>query len=291
MNAVQKFLLKTSTAALVAAGLVAGSTVANAMGVPAGANILNQWNLFDHPDGGEAPPTYGLRLDGLISGSSGDEWTFSFQDTPGDGRNAVDIGTSTVIMTLFEVGGVQNININGTVFGGRRKHGSNGTDATDVFGNAGADGWVDAFAGTWGLDFTYRANVTSTANDIPLRVTADNSLLNTGTLTSIDVASVVAGSVFNLEDEAGRHPYSFRYEDNNHRCGGHADVLCADRAVGNGWLNHSVTPGTDPNPHIYSSDFLFTGVQVVPLPAALPLMITGLGAFGLLSWRRKKASA
>ena len=32
-------------------------------------------------------------------------------------------------------------------------------------------------------------------------------------------------------------------------------------------------------------------VNQVPLPAALPLFATGLGAFGLLSWRRKRKSA
>ena len=30
--------------------------------------------------------------------------------------------------------------------------------------------------------------------------------------------------------------------------------------------------------------------HVVPLPAALPLFATGLGALGLLGWRRKKAA-
>src|SRR5262245_3699413 len=34
-----------------------------------------------------------------------------------------------------------------------------------------------------------------------------------------------------------------------------------------------------------------TGVETVPLPAALPLFATGLGALGLLGWRRKKKAA
>jgi hypothetical protein len=32
----------------------------------------------------------------------------------------------------------------------------------------------------------------------------------------------------------------------------------------------------------------FDGLSDVPLPAALPLFATGLGALGLLGWRRKK---
>jgi hypothetical protein len=34
-----------------------------------------------------------------------------------------------------------------------------------------------------------------------------------------------------------------------------------------------------------------TGVSAVPLPAALPLFATGLGALGLLGWRRKRKAA
>jgi hypothetical protein len=40
-----------------------------------------------------------------------------------------------------------------------------------------------------------------------------------------------------------------------------------------------------PNPHNS------VGVPEVPLPAALPLFITGLGALGLFGWRRKKKVA
>ena len=35
----------------------------------------------------------------------------------------------------------------------------------------------------------------------------------------------------------------------------------------------------------------FTPVGATPLPAALPLFATGLGALGLLGWRRKRKAA
>jgi hypothetical protein len=38
-------------------------------------------------------------------------------------------------------------------------------------------------------------------------------------------------------------------------------------------------------------DFVLTEVATTPLPAALPLFATGLGALGLLGWRRKKKAA
>jgi len=34
-----------------------------------------------------------------------------------------------------------------------------------------------------------------------------------------------------------------------------------------------------------------TGTVTTPLPAALPLFATGLGALGLLGWRRKRKAA
>jgi hypothetical protein len=37
-----------------------------------------------------------------------------------------------------------------------------------------------------------------------------------------------------------------------------------------------------------SGDFLTTPVTSTPLPAALPLLATGLGGLGLLGWRRKR---
>jgi len=40
-----------------------------------------------------------------------------------------------------------------------------------------------------------------------------------------------------------------------------------------------------------TGDFTISAVSATPLPAALPLFATGLGAMGLLGWRRKRKSA
>ena len=58
------------------------------------------------------------------------------------------------------------------------------------------------------------------------------------------------------------------------------------------------------DPHIYTNipgltleisqgidNIVGTAAAATPLPAALPLFATGLGALGLLGWRRKKKSA
>jgi hypothetical protein len=42
---------------------------------------------------------------------------------------------------------------------------------------------------------------------------------------------------------------------------------------------------------VFSDAVTFEPVSQVPLPATLPLFATGLGALGLLSWRRKRKLA
>jgi hypothetical protein len=49
----------------------------------------------------------------------------------------------------------------------------------------------------------------------------------------------------------------------------------------------AITPGI-PNE---TFQILGAASSATPLPAALPLFATGLGAFGLLGWRRKRKNA
>jgi hypothetical protein len=51
-------------------------------------------------------------------------------------------------------------------------------------------------------------------------------------------------------------------------------------------VSESTTPFTFNNTNITAS--AVSDVEAVPLPAALPLFATGLGALGLLGWRRKR---
>ena len=49
--------------------------------------------------------------------------------------------------------------------------------------------------------------------------------------------------------------------------------------------------GTDANPAAFGPALDNVSVSATPLPAALPLFATGLGALGLLGWRRKRKNA
>ena len=44
-------------------------------------------------------------------------------------------------------------------------------------------------------------------------------------------------------------------------------------------------------PDLFDVTPTFSELTATPLPAALPLFATGLGALGLLGWRRKKKAA
>ncbi len=54
-------------------------------------------------------------------------------------------------------------------------------------------------------------------------------------------------------------------------------------------LDSGVT-ANDPGTFLVNNQFL-PPTNATPLPAALPLFATGLGALGLLGWRRKRKNA
>lgn len=162
---------------------------------------------------------------------------------------------SLMRMTIDEDDSGLSVHIFGTAWGGR-----------DVGSQYATGSHADAHrTGFYAIDFTYRQNVLIDAAG--LRVTADNPS-NNGTITA------PTGEVFDLVDEQGGNDYSFQLA-NGHR--GHPGLS------GWGWLNHSG------GQHIYSSDWLFTAIQVpnvqVPLPGAAGMAAAGLAC---VSIRRRR---
>jgi hypothetical protein len=70
---------------------------------------------------------------------------------------------------------------------------------------------------------------------------------------------------------------------------GFLDSLDYPTGMGVFTLDDGVT-ANDPGTFLFNNLFLPPNAET-PLPAALPLFATGLGALGLLGWRRKKKAA
>ncbi len=113
--------MKTVTTLFLGLTLLAGS---------ANATVF-EFDLFNSVEGNTAPPHYGLRLDGLYSGSSSDIYTFSF----------VDVG-----MTVDSV--ANTAVLGGTLLGGTESDGeARDTDWGFTFTYTDLD--VDATDGSW----------------------------------------------------------------------------------------------------------------------------------------------
>ena len=145
-----------------------------------------EYNLSDHPDGGLANPTYGLRLDGLYGGDSND-FTFSFNQ-PGTG------------MTLLYDNQANSVRIVGRAFGG--------IDTGSSY-DANNGGFVD-------IDFTYKQNIVTTGtgtigtdtSNVGVRTTGDAQTVGTGNSGTITLATGVGKSLGNRRNAA--HPRVFQ---------------------------------------------------------------------------------
>lgn len=126
--------------------------------------------LGNHPDGNAAPPTYGLRLDGLDGSGGGTIFTFDFEHPD-----------SEMLMTVTG----SSITISGDAYGGR---------------DTGSGYAMDANLGVYSIEFTYNLDVTIGPDDI----IADNigsgmsEMRDTGSITTpggdvIDLAAQRAG--------------------------------------------------------------------------------------------------
>ena len=106
-------------------GAVAAAVAGMTLQISAANAAIITHTLVDHPDGSEAPPVYGLRLDGLFDGNANDVYTFSFVEV----TMTIDTDADTV-------------NIAGELLGGSEGEGED----RDT---------------TWFLDFTYDTNIAS----------------------------------------------------------------------------------------------------------------------------------
>lgn len=217
------------------------------------AEIL-MYRLFNHGDGNQNPPPYGLRLDGLFGSGV---WTFSFGNSadfvPSDPLAPASNGE---LMRLTYDTVADEIHIFGTVYGGR---------------DAGSD-WDTGTTGLFDVDFRYTMNISatgSTPEELELVVDPDDHTNNTGTITPPSGYSPSDSAIPLVDFDGGTsmpQGFSFAFQpvDGTHRvpfppptsAWPFTDLVLFE---GWGWLNH-----TDPDTHVVSSDWLFTGTHITP---------------------------
>jgi len=236
---------------------------AAALAVTSAHAAVSTFTLHDHPDGGVAPPTYGMRLDGL-DGNASNEFTFSFDNA------AIDSNPAYQQMKLIYDSTLNTVQITGHVYGG--------LDAGAAYG---------APVGVWFVDMLYSVNVDATADGKYIKVT-DEDAANSGSITAValDTAGlgINDGDSFALTDEDGGKAFSFKFDNDNHRLGGASLDGDPNVFVGRGWLNHSDAP------HIPSSDWLFTAeMDPIPEPSTVIIWAVLIGMGGVFWLRRRRA--
>ena len=196
---------KNMTLSLIAIALVSGAAIAANAGAPA-LLVDGTYRLFNHPDGGNRPPNYGMRLDGL-DGNNTHIYTFDFEDAQSDMRMSVDMANSRV-------------RIFGRAWGGY--------DVGTSYQNPAL-----GRAGLWQFDFTYRANVSVRPDG---EIIAYMSPMNNGYVQPLFSSSVprFAGNPQIALVDYNSVPQPSFHLDFGHR--GFAGVS------GWGWVNHSGGP-------------------------------------------------
>ncbi|MCA9292820.1 MAG: hypothetical protein KDA20_03305 [Phycisphaerales bacterium] len=205
------------------------------------AALIEQYQLFDHPDGDVNPPPYGLRFDNIFVPQGGPSGIASFSmDNVGD----------TTLSVFDDGGGSYRIQIAGTLYGG--------VDAGSTYGYG--EGLYDLF-------FEYAANVAPSGTGW---VVDPSSALNAGTLTSQGNADVPSGYVFTFEDKSQPSGESFLFLQDDHRLQGHPQEG-QGFWVGRGWVMGAQYP-------MGTQDFLFIA-EKIPAPGAMSVLgFAGLAA-------------
>ena len=218
-----------ATSLLVASSIFAASS--------ASAITIGTYELSNHPDGNQSPPPYGLRLDGLLTGNSNEEYTFDFDHV-------------LSYMTLTWDG--TKIVIDGQAYGGEDNN------------NNASPGYVSGTTAVWDIHFEYTIGISQPGDAggvDDLYVNADG--MNFGTISS------PLGS-YSLEDKADNW-LSFQLGDTANGSGhrGFSGIS------GWGWVNYGDDCVNDTCSHVRASDWLFTAT-LVPVPAAVWLFASGL---------------
>jgi hypothetical protein len=185
---------------------IAASTVV----AQAGLNVVAEFAIHDHPNGGVVPPTYALRLD----------YVFGFNHAT---FSAEQYNNTTLTVLEDSSTGDLFIDIVGRLYGGQ----DTGT------------GWVDPF--DLDVSFRYAANVVATSNGWSID---GFSLLNTGTITRLDTNETMVW--YGQEDFAGDNGpigNAFTLASDGWNIDGDDSTW-----VGRGWMttNTDGTPAFDP---------------------------------------------
>ncbi len=229
--------------------VVATMTIGAVFAAGASAGSVKTFKLFDHPDGANNPPPYGIRLDGIFGDSQ--TTTFSFDTTEGVEMRVTEFGNGTIV-----------INISGVVFGGH-----------DIGSNYDL---AHAGTGKYELNYTYAFNVV--AEGTGYRVDPQHQD-NGGTFNAIDINGDEANYQFNIfEEPATGNPFKFLQDD--HRLAGETEAG-QGFWVGRGWHTYVQGQGVSG-----TQDFLFLGMQMVPLPT--PWALAGVGMMTAAMARRRR---
>ena len=268
-------------------GAIAAGLVAGLMWSGAAHATLFEFQLGDHPDGTEAPPEYGLRLDGIehfVTGSGGDSdtWTFTFDCVGCDVTATFDTVTEDFV-------------ISGIAFGGRDVDAPTGDNSYDP----GTGGFVEVMFTYFDISpigFTPQGapefDLAEFSGGAVLPSTASGSI----TFSEINGAIAAGTEVHLLGYAMQADPHTlFQFIADEHRLDGSGE-LCegepdaapeCDNPVGRGWMafwdkNDEFGDNHDPDVfHTKSQDWIFTTLSFTKVPEPDGLALIGVGLLGL----------
>lgn len=254
----------------VALGLVLFMSLTIVIGTQS-AFAITVFQLYDHPDGNQAFPLYGMRFD-EIDGSN-DEFTGSFEwssdniDNTDNKKTELEADitlpfTSDVKLTLNDD---DSINIKGKLFFGKDAETQTGDDGMDPDGDANDDyDWANPYTGIYEIDFTYPGAdlTTNTLSGNPLTGNLEVCPVgNTGSGTFTLLATTSSdktklGVVLDSTELLGQSNGScvFQFNTDEHRLtNDHPSFQNQGYFVGRGWFQGGST-----------EDWIFLGLPAVP---------------------------